>query len=76
VHIPAYIEIGGSRVECTILNMSAGGAMLAVAASQPIPDAFTLLITPSGSLSRRCMVAWREVNRIGVAFEANHPVIH
>jgi hypothetical protein len=69
VDISAEITIGGSvQCECTIMDISQGGAMLAIPAGCVLPDQFTL--TPP---SRLCRVAWRNEKHIGVAFQADEP---
>lgn len=69
VCIPAEITIGGAvKCECTILNISLGGAMLAIPADCMLPEQF-MLIPPS----RLCRVAWRREDRVGVAFQAEEP---
>jgi hypothetical protein len=69
VNISAEITIGDSvQCECTIMNISQGGAMLAIPAGCVLPDQF-MLIPPS----RLCRVAWRNEDRVGVAFRADEP---
>ena len=70
VNMSAAIHSGISfRSECTIVNISEGGAMLAVAAARLLPDAFTLVLTPLGQPERLCRVVWRGEDRVGVAFQ-------
>ncbi len=63
-----------SVINCTVRDLSAGGARLEVetALSIPgIPDAFDLLIHAGRGKEiqqRRCEVAWRAENRLGVSF--------
>jgi hypothetical protein len=69
VRISAEITIAGSvQCECTILNISHGGALLAIPAGYVLPNEF-MLIPPS----RLCRVAWRNEERIGVAFQVDEP---
>src|SRR5579862_3474875 len=69
VQIAAEITIGESvHYECTILDISQGGAQLAIPAGFVLPDEF-MLIPPS----RLCRVAWRKEDRVGVAFQAEEP---
>jgi hypothetical protein len=56
-----------SVINCTVRNLSDGGACLEVATSVGVPDDFDLIIEPEGS-SRSCHVAWRSEHRIGAAF--------
>ena len=69
VRVSAEITIGGAvQCECTIVDISHGGAQLVIPAGFVLPDQF-MLIPPS----RPCRVAWRNENRVGVAFQADEP---
>jgi PilZ domain len=69
VSIAAEIAIGDSiHHECTIMNISEGGALVAIPAGCVLPDQF-MLIPPS----RLCRVAWRNGNYVGVAFQTEEP---
>lgn len=69
VRISAEITIGDAvQCECTIMDISQGGALLALPAGCVLPDQF-MLIPPS----RLCRVAWRNENNVGVAFQADEP---
>ena len=57
-----------SVVDCTIRNLSVAGACLQVPSTVGIPDNFDLLIEPDKA-TRPCRVAWKNENRIGVAFQ-------
>ncbi|MCC8942314.1 PilZ domain-containing protein [Bradyrhizobium sp. Arg68] len=57
-----------SSLGCVVLNMSTGGAGLAVESDVAIPLAFELAIE-SEPIRRRCVVAWRLERRLGVTFE-------
>jgi hypothetical protein len=56
-----------SAIDCTVRNLSDGGACIEVATSVGIPDDFDLTIEPE-HVNRSCHVAWRSEHRIGVAF--------
>jgi PilZ domain-containing protein len=62
------ISFGHAVIDCVLRNVSATGACLEVASPIGIPDDFTLIIK-SDNTSRRCHVAWRAAQRIGVRFE-------
>ena len=62
----ARIEFGGGAIDCTVRNLSDGGAALDVTSPLGIPTEFTL-VTDSGP--RRCRVVWRKEKRLGVTFE-------
>ena len=71
VHISAEITVGDSILcECTIMDISQGGAQLAIPAGCVVPDQF-MLIPPS----RLCRVAWRKEDRVGVAFQVDEPFV-
>src|SRR4051812_25474614 len=53
--------------ECTLRNISNGGACLEVEAASRIPNQFTLMIRPERTI-RSCRVIWRSVTRLGVSF--------
>lgn len=55
-------------VGCVVLNISTGGAGLAVESDVAIPYAFDLEIE-SEPMRRRCIVVWRLERRLGVTFE-------
>jgi hypothetical protein len=53
------------KLECTIRNLSATGALLQVSSTFGLPTDFDLLI---GSERRSCHVVWRTDTRLGVTF--------
>lgn len=57
-----------SSVDCLVLNISTGGAGLALESDVAVPLAFELEIE-SEPIRRRCVVAWRLERRFGVTFE-------
>jgi hypothetical protein len=54
-----------SVVDCTIRNVSEGGACLLVDSVAGIPESFDLAIDQT---VRSCTVKWKSANRIGVTF--------
>jgi PilZ domain len=58
----------GSSMDCTVHNISIGGANLEVENSAGIPDSFDLLINSENG-KQHCHVVWRKEQRIGVAFD-------
>jgi hypothetical protein len=62
------ISFQGSGIDCTIHNISIGGANLEVAGHIGIPDSFDLMIDAENG-KQHCHVVWRKERRIGVAFE-------
>lgn len=58
---------GRSVIDCTIKNMSRGGAALNVESALGIPNEFILVVS-SGNVRKACRVAWKTETLIGVAF--------
>jgi hypothetical protein len=55
--------------QCTMLDISSGGARLRFDAAGEVPDLFTLLLSKlDGGLKRHCVVAWRKDRQVGVRF--------
>lgn len=56
-------------VECTVLNLSATGAMLDFAHERQIPDSFTLIFAAEeGDLWHPCRRVWQTENLVGIVF--------
>jgi hypothetical protein len=55
-----------STIDCTVSNLSDGGACLKVETSIGIPDTFDLVLDPASV--RNCRVTWRKATQIGIAF--------
>jgi PilZ domain len=58
---------GGGGMECTVRNISSGGARLDVANPLSLQPSFILLIE-TDRMMRRCRPVWCSETRIGVAF--------
>lgn len=54
-------------IECTIRNMSSGGACLEFERRLKLPTDFSIIIRPE-LIRRSCHVAWQSSNRVGVQF--------
>jgi hypothetical protein len=65
---PAQVADGTFIRDCILADISDSGAKLTIASPNEIPNDFTLLLSPSGSIRRRCRVVWRSDNQIGVEF--------
>jgi len=61
-------DAGGCPIPCVLWDLSEGGARLAPARANVVPDVFTLLLTRDGKSHRLCRVAWRKKPYIGVQF--------
>jgi len=70
VTYPGQIDFGdGSPMrECKLLDASAEGALIGIEAPQDLRDEFTLVLGYDGTARRRCRVAWRSEDQVGVAF--------
>jgi hypothetical protein len=58
---------GSAPIRCTIIDVSSNGARLEVEERQDVPAEF-LLAFDEGLTRRRCLIRWRRLGRIGVAF--------
>jgi hypothetical protein len=64
----------GQRIcECTILDVSEGGARLRltvpVGTAEPIiPPQFTLSLSRQVKIFRKCQMVWRQASEVGVQF--------
>lgn len=56
-----------SVIDCTVKNLSEGGAALLVESTIGIPAEFNLLISPDHVL-KACKVVWKTDTQIGVSF--------
>lgn len=52
-------------IECTIVDMSAGGACLDLPEPDRLPPRFELL---HGGIKKHCLIKWKKFRRIGVQF--------
>jgi hypothetical protein len=68
--ISARISFNGGRstMDCTIRNQSETGAKLVLPSTVGVPDRFDLIII-SKDMTRKCPVAWRRADEMGVSFE-------
>jgi hypothetical protein len=62
------IEHAGGTTGCLIRNISISGAALEITDSKDVPERFNLFFK-TDETRIPCRVAWREDERIGVAFE-------
>jgi PilZ domain len=60
------------RLRCRILDMSDGGARLAVSGSiEELPRAFILVLFGDASVQRDCQIVWADKRRVGVKFTSS-----
>ena len=62
------ITFEGAGVDCTVRNMSNGGAALDVAGGTMLPAHFRLSIKTVGFVAR-CRMIWNDGCRVGIAFD-------
>jgi hypothetical protein len=55
-----------SAIDCTVRNLSEGGACLKIESSFGIPERFDLVL--DSGIVRNCRIAWRKATQIGVEF--------
>jgi hypothetical protein len=71
VHPACIVDDAGALIdECTLADISEGGARLALGSAREVPAEFTLLLSRDGAIQRRCRVLWRTAADIGVEFTA------
>ena len=68
-YLARVLTVTGEPVsDCALIDVSQGGARIAVLAADMIPDEFLLRFSATSDVSRRCKVAWRKEDEIGVVF--------
>jgi hypothetical protein len=60
-----FVDIKTPATDCDVVDISAGGAHLAVHGSEAIPPRFVLLY---GGSKKQCRAVWIKGRRVGVAF--------
>ena len=66
VRIGGQLLRGVTAVECTVLEVSPGGALLSIAAPVPTLGPATLRIPGAGAF--HCRVAWSRAGKAGICF--------
>ena len=68
----AWITFPGAFgiVECSVLDMSPGGAKLSVANAERLGARFILTFSLASRTGRTCEIRWRKASLIGVRFVA------
>ena len=67
-HQSAWITLRGNRIECSLTNLSLGGAQIIVDRDTQLPDRFSLSLVPDVPGKKSCEVIWRRGNAIGLKF--------
>jgi PilZ domain len=70
VQFPAWIDIGdGSKpCSCDVLDVSEGGARIAVSSQDKLPKEFWLALTKDRTRRRHCRMVWRSDTQVGVVY--------
>ena len=64
-HAKIIIDKKKPAVDCTVIDISAGGACLQVSDPAAIPKRFELM---HGGTRKKCNTVWKSRNRLGVSF--------
>jgi PilZ domain len=68
-HKSAWIVISNQVTsECEVMDISRGGAKIALNGTSAIPARFELAVFPGDQKRRSCEVMWRRGNRLGIKF--------
>jgi hypothetical protein len=59
---------GAFASECTMTDVSAGGARLVLSTPDPLPSRFFLILSHDGTLRRLCQPVWQTDTKAGVQF--------
>jgi hypothetical protein len=59
---------GSFARDCTMVDVSGGGARLALGASDPLPNRFFLILSRDGVVRRLCQPVWQNEMQAGVQF--------
>jgi hypothetical protein len=72
VNAAGYLYTGDGRPlgACRMKDVSSGGARLSHSITGELPDQLFLSLSKDGAVRRRCEVAWRRENQLGVRFLA------
>ncbi len=67
---PAWLTVDNeaTRCECTVLDVSPGGAKITTDAAIDINDKFVLALVPAHPRRQPCEVVWRRGNIFGIRF--------
>jgi hypothetical protein len=66
----AIIDAGdeAAPIACHTEDVSQSGARVVIDGMETAPDTFVLRLSADGKVRRRCRVAWRNKNALGVIF--------
>jgi hypothetical protein len=66
---PAFLWDGSRKEPCSVVNVSAGGAKVALDQPMTLPESFVLALTLNGKVARRCRMVWQSSSGLGVEFQ-------
>jgi hypothetical protein len=69
-HVWIDLGNGAPLIECALGNMSDTGAKLVLPGRRQLPSQFILCLAQDGRVARKCRIAWKEGDTIGVEFTA------
>ena len=62
------LDGGGAPISCVLWDISDGGARIAAARANTLPNVFGLFLSKDGKSRRYCRVAWRKDGQVGIRF--------
>ena len=70
VQCTGWIGVGdGTQMRnCTLLDISEGGARILVSSPAQLPEEVSLVLANEVAISRRCKIIWRSNDQIGVSY--------
>ena len=70
VQFQALIEFGGGSrpLNCTVMDVSEGGARIKVASPAQLPKDFWLVLTKDRMKRRQCQMVWHSKSQIGIKY--------
>jgi hypothetical protein len=67
-HVAVVFKDDGTRISCTLSDISATGTRLELDNPADLPDEFVLYLSGNGRARRRCKVVRRAARHVGVMF--------
>jgi hypothetical protein len=66
----AWLDVGDGRplLACTVIDISASGAKVALDDAAHVPPTFGLRLTHGARPNFSCQIVWRNADALGVAF--------
>jgi hypothetical protein len=73
-HVWIDLANGAPLIECELGNMSDKGAKLLLPGRRDLPVQFVLRLAKDGRVARKCRIAWKQGDTIGVEFTARRVI--